>query len=222
VFRSSAYACGESPTAANPLTYAQKIRCDGIRPSCTQCQNVGFECKTSDKLSRRAFPRGYTESLEERVRALEAEVRDLKELLDAKEEKIDLLSRLRSHSSPQSWLTPPRTSSMASAGASPDDGSHAHAHAHSQQHLDRDDCFKLLHSPGLVDDDDATRSPSTAPSSAFFTGPSSGRALVGMLASATASRMRSMIRLTVPAQLHSSTRPAKPAESAPISSPLTS
>ena len=79
---------------------SKKIRCDGIRPTCTQCSNVGFECKTSDKLSRRAFPRGYTESLEDRVRGLEAEVRELKELLDEKDEKIDMLSRLHSFSSP--------------------------------------------------------------------------------------------------------------------------
>ena len=79
---------------------SKKIRCDGIRPTCTQCANVGFECKTSDKLSRRAFPRGYTESLEDRVRGLEAEVRELKQLLDEKDEKIDMLSRLHSFSSP--------------------------------------------------------------------------------------------------------------------------
>ncbi|RAL17111.1 C6 transcription factor FacB/Cat8 [Aspergillus homomorphus CBS 101889] len=77
---------------------SKKIRCDGVRPCCTQCANVGFECKTSDKLSRRAFPRGYTESLEERVRALESEVRDLKNLLDEKDEKIDVLSRIHSFS----------------------------------------------------------------------------------------------------------------------------
>ena len=77
---------------------SKKIRCDGIRPTCTQCANVGFECKTSDKLSRRAFPRGYTESLEDRVRGLEAEVRELKQLLDEKDEKIDMLSRLHSFS----------------------------------------------------------------------------------------------------------------------------
>ena len=59
---------------------------------------MGFECKTSDKLSRRAFPRGYTESLEDRVRALEAEVRELKELLDEKDEKIDMLSKIHSFS----------------------------------------------------------------------------------------------------------------------------
>ncbi len=79
---------------------SKKIRCDGIRPTCTQCGNVGFECKTSDKLSRRAFPRGYTESLEDRVRGLEAEVRELKQLLDEKDEKIDMLSRLHNFSSP--------------------------------------------------------------------------------------------------------------------------
>ena len=80
---------------------SKKIRCDGVRPCCSQCSNVGFECKTSDKLSRRAFPRGYTESLEDRVRGLEAEVRELKDLLDEKDEKIDMLSRLHSFS-PQS------------------------------------------------------------------------------------------------------------------------
>jgi hypothetical protein len=68
--------------------------------NCTQCLNVGFECKTSDKLSRRAFPRGYTESLEEQVRSLEAEVRELKRILDEKDNVIDLLSRMHPGSSP--------------------------------------------------------------------------------------------------------------------------
>ena len=77
---------------------SKKIRCDGVRPTCTQCSNVGFECKTSDKLSRRAFPRGYTESLEDRVRGLEAEIRELKDLLDEKDEKLDMLSRIHSFS----------------------------------------------------------------------------------------------------------------------------
>ena len=79
---------------------SKKIRCDGVTPCCSQCANVGFECKTSDKLSRRAFPRGYTESLEERVRALEGEVRELKDLLDSKDEKIDMLSRIHPSSPP--------------------------------------------------------------------------------------------------------------------------
>lgn len=86
---------------------SKKIRCDGIRPCCSQCANVGFECKTSDKLSRRAFPRGYTESLEERVRILESEVRELKDLLDEKDEKIDMLARIQSGSRhPSTSLSP--------------------------------------------------------------------------------------------------------------------
>lgn len=95
---------------------SKKIRCDGVRPCCTQCANVGFECKTSDKLSRRAFPRGYTESLEERVRALEAEVRDLKNLLDEKDEKIDVLSRIHSFSPPSQRAASSRSPSQSAAG----------------------------------------------------------------------------------------------------------
>lgn len=89
---------------------SKKIRCDGVRPCCTQCKTVGFECKTSDKLSRRAFPRGYTESLEGRVRSLEAEVRDLKNLLDERDEKIDVLSRIHSFNSPRRNTSSPQYS----------------------------------------------------------------------------------------------------------------
>ncbi|KAK2855677.1 Transcriptional activator protein acu-15, partial [Arthroderma sp. PD_2] len=100
---------------------SKKIRCDGIRPSCSQCTNVGFECKTSDKLSRRAFPRGYTESLEDRVRSLEAEVRELKSLLEEKDEKIDVLSRLQSFSlsSQKANSSPVQTISHSPAGYYP-------------------------------------------------------------------------------------------------------
>ena len=77
---------------------SKKIRCDGTTPCCMQCKNVGFKCETTDKLSRRAFPRCYTESLEEKVRTLEAEIRVLKGLVDERNEKIDLLSNLRSFS----------------------------------------------------------------------------------------------------------------------------
>lgn len=107
--------CGSSQTRiaqACDRCRSKKIRCDGVRPCCSQCANVGFECKTSDKLSRRAFPRGYTESLEERVRCLEREVRELKDLLDAKDEQLDMLSRIHSFSSPYS---PPAS---ATSGAS--------------------------------------------------------------------------------------------------------
>ena len=60
---------------------SKKIKCDGLEP-CTHCKNVGFECRTSDRLSRKAYPRGYTETLEERVRKLELENRELRAELD--------------------------------------------------------------------------------------------------------------------------------------------
>jgi hypothetical protein len=139
---------------------SKKIRCDGIRPSCTQCTNVGFECKTSDKLSRRAFPRGYTESLEERVRLLEGEVRELKELLDEKDEKIDMLSRIHSHSS--QGFSNGRQPSVQSPAAS-------EVREESQE---KDDTFKVQQPPFLLDDEN---------SDSYFVGSSSGRTFVGMI-----------------------------------------
>ncbi|KAH8724093.1 fungal-specific transcription factor domain-containing protein [Phaeosphaeriaceae sp. PMI808] len=136
---------------------SKKIRCDGIRPSCTQCTNVGFECKTSDKLSRRAFPRGYTESLEERVRTLESEVRELKELLDEKDEKIDMLSRIHSHS-PSAHLQVRRPSVQSPTSSDTREGS-----------LEKDETFKVHQSPLLLDD---------VNHDSYFVGNSSGRTLV--------------------------------------------
>ena len=105
---------------------SKKIRCDGVTPCCSQCANVGFECKTSDKLSRRAFPRGYTESLEERVRSLESEVKELKDLLDGKDEKIDMLSKIQSSSSSSGpFSSTSSTSTSATSLASFHDGQHA-------------------------------------------------------------------------------------------------
>ncbi|KAG6020027.1 Transcriptional activator protein acu-15 [Claviceps citrina] len=134
---------------------SKKIRCDGVRPTCSQCASVGFECRTSDKLSRRAFPRGYTESLEERVRQLETEVRELKHLLDEKDEKLDMLSvmhgahRRRSSVSPASHTLPsPQTSSEASPGS-----------------WSKDDSFRVQGSPLLV---------GVEKSDSCFMGPSSG------------------------------------------------
>ncbi|KAK7185272.1 hypothetical protein DPSP01_000917 [Paraphaeosphaeria sporulosa] len=133
---------------------SKKIRCDGVRPQCTQCVNVGFECKTSDKLSRRAFPRGYTESLEERVRALEAEVRELKDLLDEKDEKIDMLSRIHSHSSPTHSVPRPSTTPISEIREDPQE---------------KEDTFKIQQSPLLLDDENRDT---------YCVGSSSGRALV--------------------------------------------
>jgi hypothetical protein len=138
---------------------SKKIRCDGIRPCCSQCANVGFECKTSDKLSRRAFPRGYTESLEERVRSLETEVRELKDLLDEKDEKIDMLSKMhanRKPCTPSSPPSPPADNAKESNATPP-----------------KDDIFEVQASPLLLGADN---------SDSYFMGASSGRAFVGACA----------------------------------------
>ncbi|KAL2263458.1 hypothetical protein VTK26DRAFT_6665 [Humicola hyalothermophila] len=133
---------------------SKKIRCDGIRPCCSQCANVGFECRTSDKLSRRAFPRGYTESLEERVRALEAEVRELKDLLDEKDEKIDMLSRMHGNrgSPAERSRSPPVADAKKSIGPAP-----------------KEDTFRVQASPLLLGVEN---------SDSYFMGASSGRAFI--------------------------------------------
>ncbi|KAH8671116.1 fungal-specific transcription factor domain-containing protein [Xylariales sp. PMI_506] len=136
---------------------SKKIRCDGIRPCCTQCANVGFECRTSDKLSRRAFPRGYTESLEERVRALETEVRELKDLLDEKDEKIDMLSKMHSHQ-----LRQPSIGSVPSPPVSEPKGGDSPSSM-------REDTFRVQASPLLLGVEN---------SDSYFMGPSSGRSFI--------------------------------------------
>jgi len=136
---------------------SKKIRCDGIRPCCSQCANVGFECRTSDKLSRRAFPRGYTESLEERVRVLEGEVRELKDLLDEKDEKIDMLSRMhenRGRSTEPAQGSPAADSTKKSRSPPP-----------------KEDTFRIQASPLLLGVEN---------SDSYFMGASSGRAFIGL------------------------------------------
>ena len=139
---------------------SKKIRCDGITPCCSQCANVGFECKTSDKLSRRAFPRGYTESLEERVRALETEVKELKDLLDEKDEKIDILSRI--HSNSPSLRRPSSTISSSVDLAEIKDAT--------TPPREKEDTFRVQQSPCLLGGEE---------SETYFMGPSSGRSFVG-------------------------------------------
>ncbi|CAI1510244.1 hypothetical protein SEUBUCD646_0J01230 [Saccharomyces eubayanus] len=45
----------------------KKIKCDGLKPNCSNCGKIDFPCKTSDKLSRRGLPKGYTELLEKEI-----------------------------------------------------------------------------------------------------------------------------------------------------------
>ncbi|KAF6833920.1 transcriptional activator protein acu-15 [Colletotrichum plurivorum] len=143
---------------------SKKIRCDGIRPTCSQCSNVGFECRTSDKLSRRAFPRGYTESLEERVRQLESEVRELKDLLDEKDEKIDMLSRMHGNHSSHHHSSH-RSPSVAASAHSPASA----ADSRKDSTPPKEDTFRVQASPLLLGVEN---------SDSYFMGPSSGRAFI--------------------------------------------
>ena len=136
---------------------SKKIRCDGITPCCSQCATVGFECKTSDKLSRRAFPRGYTESLEERVRALETEVKELKDLLDEKDEKIDILSKIHSNSPHRRPSVPISPASSSSESVS------APLHV-------KEETFRVQQSPVLLN---------AGKSDPFFMGASTGKTFIG-------------------------------------------
>lgn len=188
---------------------SKKIRCDGIRPTCSQCSNVGFECRTSDKLSRRAFPRGYTESLEERVRVLEGEVRDLKDVLDEKDEKIDMLSKIHGSSSHR------RSSVGCASAVSPTSSPTTAAEARrpgKESTPPREDTFRVQASPLLLGVEN---------SDSYYMGPSSGRGFIGQTAIFPFPRTIHPLQfmLNVSAQRHSSAGSRRRADRAPTSTP---
>ena len=78
---------GEHPEAifeACDRCKTKKIRCCDTRP-CDPCTNAGIECITTHKAKNFIFARGYTERLEDRVRVLEAEIRDWKHPIHGKD-----------------------------------------------------------------------------------------------------------------------------------------
>ena len=96
------------------------------------------------------------------MRSLEAEVREMKELLDEKDEKLDMLTKLHPHGTTPSHLPSPRRSSgspVSLADDSPD------------SHIPKEDIFKVQQSPCLSDNGTAD---------SYFTGTSSGKKFVGM------------------------------------------
>lgn len=92
----------------------KKIKCDGKIPSCTNCLSIGYNCQTSDKLTRRAFPRGYTENLE-------------KNLISLQNENAKLLTELEALKRTQG---PPITSSSSISGASVPVENNTHSISH--------------------------------------------------------------------------------------------
>ena len=92
------------------------------------------------------------------MRLLESEVRELKELLDEKDEKIDMLSRLHSQSSHPFQLQSPRRTSTASMESK--DGK--------SDSPEKEEIFKVQQSPYLLDDG----------SDSYFAGTSSSRTFI--------------------------------------------
>ena len=59
----------------------RKIRCDGLPGGCSPCIQNRTECRTTDRISQKAIPRGYVESLEARCATLEAKNKELEAAL---------------------------------------------------------------------------------------------------------------------------------------------
>ena len=95
-----------------------------------------------------------TESLEERVRTLEGEIREMKELLDGKDEKIEMLSKMHDNRRP----------SLSSTATSPP------VESRKESSPPREDMFKVQAPPHLLQGDH---------SNPYFMGASSGRTFVG-------------------------------------------
>ena len=96
------------------------------------------------------------------MRALEAEVRELKDLLDEKDEKIDMLSKMHSNIGDMSR----RRMSSASISACPP----AETIKEELLVLPKEDIFRIQASPLLL---------GSETSDSYFMGASSGRAFVG-------------------------------------------
>lgn len=87
----SSICCGNLLLTAHRCR-VKKIRCDGLSPHCSSCLLVSLNCTTNNMLRRRAFPKNYTEHLEETIRALESNDAKLKETLDDAYNDIDWMS----------------------------------------------------------------------------------------------------------------------------------
>ncbi|RPB03165.1 hypothetical protein L873DRAFT_1671301 [Choiromyces venosus 120613-1] len=59
----------------------RKIRCDGLPGGCSPCIQNRTECRTTDRISQKAIPRGYVESLEAKCAALEAKNKEMENAL---------------------------------------------------------------------------------------------------------------------------------------------
>jgi hypothetical protein len=133
---------------------------------------------------------------------LEQEVRELKDLLDEKDEKIDMLSRIHSQPSHSTQVLSPRRT-LATSVESPA--------VSKPKSPAKDDMFKVQQSPYLLDEEGSG-------SDSYFAGTSSGRTFVEAFKHKVQERGRSTQDINTSALLSSSIR--KPSESPPNESPV--
>jgi hypothetical protein len=63
-------------------------QCDGIRPKCSTCQDLGFECEYSTIESNKPFPRSFTDTLATRLGAVEEALFTLTSRVDRHDAQI--------------------------------------------------------------------------------------------------------------------------------------
>jgi hypothetical protein len=73
---------------ANRLTRRQPTQCDGIRPKCSTCQDLGFECEYSTIETNKPFPRSFTDTLAARLGAVEEALFTLTSRVDRHDAQI--------------------------------------------------------------------------------------------------------------------------------------
>jgi hypothetical protein len=64
----------------NILAQVRKIRCDGLPGGCSPCLQNQTECRTTDRITGRAAPRGYVDSIEAQNRQMADRIRELENL----------------------------------------------------------------------------------------------------------------------------------------------
>ncbi|KAJ6620015.1 fungal-specific transcription factor domain-containing protein [Mycena sp. CBHHK59/15] len=76
----------------------KKIRCDGAGSRCSNCTTYGFDCSYVEAAKKRGPPKGYVESLQDRIEKIERLLQTIVPELD--------LERELAGSSPTKWDTP--------------------------------------------------------------------------------------------------------------------
>ncbi|KAG0169946.1 hypothetical protein DFQ30_003051 [Apophysomyces sp. BC1015] len=50
----------------------KKVKCDGVQPTCSRCESMGYDCEYSNPPRKRGPPKGYVEVIESRAHRIES------------------------------------------------------------------------------------------------------------------------------------------------------